>query len=53
MGATLTIKLDPDFFQLAEQEAKARHTTLTGVVAHHNRNRAVFAGRVPQPGVWV
>ncbi len=33
MSAILTINLDSDVLQLAEQEAKARHTTLPEVVA--------------------
>jgi len=37
MSATLTINLDSDVLQLAEQEAKARHTTLSEVVGHQLR----------------
>jgi hypothetical protein len=37
MSATLTINLDSDVLQLAEQEAKAHHTTLPEVVAHQLR----------------
>ena len=37
MSATLTINLDSDVLQLAEQEARARHTTLPEVVAHQLR----------------
>lgn len=37
MSATLTIDLDCDVLQSAEQEAKARHTTLPEVVAHQLR----------------
>jgi predicted transcriptional regulator len=37
MSATLTINLDADVLQLAEQEARARHTTLPEVVAHQLR----------------
>jgi Rod binding domain-containing protein len=37
MSATLTIHLDPEVLQLAEQEAKARHTTLPEVVAQQLR----------------
>ena len=37
MSATLTVNLDADILQLAEQEAKARHTTLPEVVAHQLR----------------
>jgi len=34
MSATLTVNLDSEVLQLAEQEARARHTTLPEVVAH-------------------
>jgi Rod binding domain-containing protein len=37
MSATLTVNLDSDVLQLAEQEAKARHTTLAEVVAQQLR----------------
>jgi hypothetical protein len=37
MSATLTIDLDADVLQLAEQEARSRHTTLPEVVAHQLR----------------
>ena len=37
MSATLTVNLDADILQLAEQEAKARHTTLPEVVAQQLR----------------
>ena len=37
MSTTLTIDLDADVLQLAEQEALARHTTLPEVVAHQLR----------------
>jgi hypothetical protein len=37
MSATLTIQLDSDVLQSAEQEAKARHTTLPEVVAQQLR----------------
>lgn len=37
MSATLTVNLDPDVLQLAEQEAKARHTTIPEVVAQQLR----------------
>src|SRR4051794_3747284 len=52
MSATLTINLDPDVLQLAEEEANARHTTLAEVVAHQlrvmARNRQDSrAGRTP------
>ena len=33
MSATLTVNLDPEILQLAEQEARARHTTVPEVVA--------------------
>ena len=33
MSATLTVNLDAEILQLAEQEARARHTTLPEVVA--------------------
>lgn len=37
MSLTLTVNLDSDILQLAEQEARARHTTLPDVVAHQLR----------------
>lgn len=37
MSATLTVDLDSEILQLAEQAAKARHTTLPVVVAQHLR----------------
>ena len=37
MSATLTINLDSDVLQLAEQEARSRHTTIPEVVAHQLR----------------
>ena len=37
MGATLTVNLDSEILQLAEQEARARHTTLPEVVARELR----------------
>lgn len=37
MSATLTVVLDTDVLQLAEQEARARHTTLPEVVAQQLR----------------
>ena len=37
MSATLTINLDADVLQLAEQEARSRDTTLPEVVAHQLR----------------
>jgi hypothetical protein len=37
MSATLTVNLDADVLQLAEQEAKAHHTTLPEVVAQQLR----------------
>lgn len=52
MSATLTIHLDSDVLQSAEQEARARHTTLPEVVAHQLRVMArnwqeSRAGRTP------
>jgi len=52
MSATLTINLDSDVLKSAEQEAKARHTTLSEVVAHQLRVMArnwqeSKAGRTP------
>ena len=52
MSATLTVNLDSEIFQLAEQEARARHTTLPDVVAHQLRVMArnwqdSRAGRTP------
>ena len=52
MSATLTIQLDSDVFQSAEQEARARHTTLPEVVAQQLRVMAQNwqdsrAGRTP------
>jgi len=32
MSATLTVNLDSEILQLAEQEARARHTTLPEVL---------------------
>jgi hypothetical protein len=37
MSATLTVDLDTEVLQFAEQEARARHTTLPEVVAHQLR----------------
>lgn len=37
MSTTLTVSLDADLLQFAEQEAKARHTTLPEVVAQQLR----------------
>jgi hypothetical protein len=37
MRATLTINVDADVLHLAEEEAKARHTTLPEVVAQQLR----------------
>jgi hypothetical protein len=34
MSTTLTVDLDSGVLELAEQEARARHTTLPEVVAH-------------------
>lgn len=52
MSATLTVNLDSGTLQLAEQEARARHTTLPEVVAHQLRVMArnwqdSRAGRTP------
>ena len=37
MSGTLTVNLDLEILQLAEQEAQSRHTTLPEVVAHQVR----------------
>jgi hypothetical protein len=37
MSATLTLNLEPDVLGLAEQEARAHHTTLTDVVTQQLR----------------
>ncbi len=37
MSATFTVNLDAEILQLAEQEARARHTTLPEVVARQLR----------------
>ena len=37
MSATLTINLDSDVLHSAEQEAKARHTTLPEIIGHQLR----------------
>lgn len=37
MSATLTVHLDSEVLQLAEEEAKARDTTLSAVVVHQLR----------------
>ena len=37
MSATFTVNLDSEVLQLAEQEARARHTTLPEIVAHQLR----------------
>jgi hypothetical protein len=34
MGSILTVNLDNEVLELAEQAARARHTTLTNVVKH-------------------
>ncbi|MBM3832860.1 MAG: hypothetical protein FJ403_06220 [Verrucomicrobia bacterium] len=52
MSATLTVNLDAEVLRLAEQEAKARHTTLPEVVAHQLRVMArnwqeTRAGKTP------
>ena len=41
MSLTLTVNLDSDILQSAEQEARARHTTLPEVVAHQLRVMAL------------
>lgn len=52
MSTTITVTLDSDVLALAEQEAKARHTTLPEVVAQHLRVMArnwqdSLAGKTP------
>ena len=52
MSTTLTVSLDAELLQFAEQEAKARHTTLPEVVAQQLRVMArnwqdSRAGRTP------
>jgi predicted transcriptional regulator len=52
MSATFTVNLDSEVLQLAEQEARARHTTLSEVVAQQLRVMArnwqeSHAGRTP------
>jgi hypothetical protein len=37
MSATLTVTLDSNVLELAEQEARARHTTLPELVSHQLR----------------
>ena len=37
MSATLTVNLDSNVLELAEQEARARHTTLPELVSHQLR----------------
>lgn len=37
MSTTLSVNLDSDVLELAEQEAKARHTTLADVIAQQLR----------------
>ena len=37
MSATLTVNLDSEILQMAEQEARARHTTLPEVVGRQLR----------------
>ena len=37
ISATSTVNLDADVLQLAEQEARSRHTTIPEVVAHQLR----------------
>ena len=55
MSTTLTVDLDSRVLELAEQEARARHTTLPEVVAHQVRVMArnwqdSLAGRNPCHG---
>ena len=52
MSATLTVNLDSEVLQLAEQEARARHTTLPEIVVHQLRVMArnwqdSLAGKTP------
>ncbi|MEO7297030.1 MAG: DUF6364 family protein [Verrucomicrobiota bacterium] len=52
MSATLTIDLDSDILRLAEQEARAHHTTLPEVIAQQLRVMALNwqesrAGKTP------
>jgi predicted transcriptional regulator len=52
MSTTLTVDLDSGVLELAEQAARARHTTLPEVVAHQVRVMArnwqdSLAGRTP------
>lgn len=52
MSTTLTVSLDAELLQFAEQEARARHTTLPEVVAQQLRVMArnwqdSRAGRTP------
>jgi len=52
MSTTLTVDLDSGVLELAEQAARARHTTLPEVVAHQLRVMALnwqdsLAGRTP------
>jgi len=52
MSATLTVNLDAEVLQSAEQEARARHTTLPDVVAQQLRIMAhnwqnSHAGKTP------
>jgi hypothetical protein len=52
MSATLTINLDAEVIELAEQEAISRHTTLPEVIAHQLRVMArnwqdSLSGRTP------
>ena len=41
MSATFTVNLDSEVLQLAERQARARHTTLPEVVAHQLRVMAL------------
>ena len=52
MTTTFTVNLDAELLELAEQEARARHTTLSEVVAHQLRvmarnRRDTRSGRTP------
>jgi hypothetical protein len=52
MNATLTLPVDPQILALAEQEARARHTTVPAVIAQQLRIMArnwqdSLAGKTP------
>jgi len=53
MSATLTVNLDSNVLELAEQEARARHTTLPELVSHQlrimARNTDALRGAVKLP----